>query len=153
MKSVNESLHQLTGLLRTGSNHLEFRLEVAAPGPCGRYVQGGVSRFSLIETYGPLSKATVEETILFPSMAAGTVVEARQVATNHAGLASAVQTELIMLDDSPPSQAVLSGCNQLGRHDGNGIFYQADEVRRVFAFTLAVPLKTAWFSPYVLPGT
>ena len=76
-----------------GENNLTLAIEPEADGaPCGVYARGRVSVYSVAHTE-PLTRAAVraDMDIGYKLLDGGTLLRARQWATNRAGLASAVE--------------------------------------------------------------
>ena len=123
------SWKRLGGVAHPGSNLL--RINVSATGrhsPCGVYVRGEHSRFETLATSTRLTGGAVEVSIPFDRVQAGTELHVRQWATNRAGLAAVIESsQLIMVDDTAPTQPALWACTPSGRLGDDGALYQSDE--------------------------
>ena len=81
-------------------------------------------------------------------MEAGTIVRARQFATNRAGLGAVHQADqLIMLDDTPPAHAQLRLCTAGGRYA-----HDARSGRRVYYQSSEASVRICWDSPGFVDG-
>ena len=118
-----------------------LRVDVSATGsdsPCGVYIRGEHSRFESLSTTPRLAASAVETMVSLPHVAAGSELLVRQFATNKAGLAAVIESsQLIVVDDTPPTQPVLWACTPSGRLGVDGTLYQPHDLT----------LRACWNSP------
>ena len=98
-----------------GDNVLEVTLDVPSAGGCGLlatgHISAGLRPLRSIKLAAGCSSVDCIERVELPRLASGTVILAQQLSTNKAGLAATVTLpNLVMIDESPPSQAVVRGC-------------------------------------------
>ena len=120
--------------------------------PCAVYARAQFSRFRTVHASDRLSRGALAYTARLDehgaSLEAGTVVRARQFATNRAGLGAVHQTDqLIMLDDTPPAHAQLRLCTAGGRYA-----HDARSGRRVYFQSSAESVRICWGSPGFADG-
>lgn len=98
-----------------GTNILRVSLQGVADGtPCGVHVQARVSRFDFHYASPRLPNDATEADLNFAALPAGSVVVAHMGSTNRAGLASTASSNLIMIDDTPPTHPEVQGCTPGG---------------------------------------
>lgn len=123
------------GLLTASKNFLNLTVTATVPGEaCGAYVEAyasrGFSKYAATRLPAGCISADCTQALAFDAaLPSGTTVLVQQTATNHAGLASALTAEhLIVLDATQPYQAVVRGCTSGGREGStDGVYYQTSE--------------------------
>ena len=112
---------ELVGILQEGRNELQISITPYADDtPCAVYLRGQASRFRVVSNDARRTGGAVEATVGLQGRwdhEAGTILRARQWATNKAGLASVVQSEQrVMVDDTRPVHAAMHLCAPGGRY-------------------------------------
>ena len=101
---------ELTARAAPGRNLLQLSVQPLSDGaPCGVYARGQVSRYTVVSSDQRLAGGATEASVTLEGPwkhEAGTLLRARQWATNQAGLASVVESpQRIVVDDTPPVHA------------------------------------------------
>ena len=136
-----------------GENKLTLKVLPTEEGaPCAVYARGQFSRFHTVHASERLAAGAVaynaDLDAAASSVEAGTVVRARQFATNRAGLGAVAQTaQLIMLDDTPPAHAQLRLCTAGGRYA-----HDARSGRRAYFQSSDQSVRICWDAPGFTDG-